>query len=69
MLEYFSTLFYYITVLRITAIWLSSAKKYMLLQLRNVNTTRKTKKKKKELRNVKTTRKALKKMYFKFRKV
>lgn len=68
MLEYFSTLFYYITVLRITAIWLSSAKKYMLLQLRNVNTTRKTKKKK-ELRNVKTTRKALKKMYFKFRKV
>lgn len=63
MLEYFSTLFYYITVLRITAIWLSSAKKYMLLQLRNVNTTRKTKKKK-ELRNVKTTRKALKKNVF-----
>lgn len=68
MLEYFSTLFYYITVLRITAIWVSSAKKYMLLQLRNVNTTRKTEKKK-EPRNVKTTRKALKKMYFKFRKV
>lgn len=63
MLEYFSTLFYYITVLRITAIWLSSAKKYMLLQLINVNTTRKTKKKK-ELRNVKTTRKALKKNVF-----
>lgn len=63
MLEYFSTLFYYITVLRITAIWVSSAKKYMLLQLRNVNTTRKTKKKKRA-KKCKNNKKSTKKNVF-----